>query len=373
MLTSTRLRSRNESYRGFTLLELLVVISIVALLVSILLPSLKEARRQAKTVVCASHLKGMGTGLQTYLSEYADWIPGVNTSGVGLRANMQNPEALQTDFMPVQQFDWMTPIRTGTALPWKRAERFHFLLSEMKCPSLMDVPSVAASYGPSPDDDDFDNIELWPMTSYLMPVSFQYWGDLDAGKSLAKVRGPMSFKRVRALAAPKAYQTVRSERYISRIDRVGNPSEKLFVSDGTRFLDDKNLLDFDYFPWPQHFGAFGTSGAFWRGSTAYGVKAYTAIWGDDGPVPGVSVNSGTESLAEGKNLQLTYRHGERGVTISGDATKNPGSINALFYDGHVNLLSDRLSRRVEYWYPRGAVVLKPEDGMETVDKGHIVR
>ena len=55
---------------GFTLIELLVVISIIALLISILLPSLKSARQQAKRVVCQSNLKNVNTSLISYVTEF---------------------------------------------------------------------------------------------------------------------------------------------------------------------------------------------------------------------------------------------------------------------------------------------------------------
>lgn len=60
---------------GFTLVELLVVISVIALLISILLPSLKKAKDQAKTVKCAANARQVGQAVSIYLAESNTFYP----------------------------------------------------------------------------------------------------------------------------------------------------------------------------------------------------------------------------------------------------------------------------------------------------------
>lgn len=64
----------SEGTGGFTLIELLVVIAIIALLISILTPSLQRARELAKRVQCATRLREGGKFIFMYASENKDWI-----------------------------------------------------------------------------------------------------------------------------------------------------------------------------------------------------------------------------------------------------------------------------------------------------------
>ena len=55
-----------EKQRGFTLVELLVVISIIALLMAILMPALNKARALGRRIVCCSHLRQLALGWSMY-------------------------------------------------------------------------------------------------------------------------------------------------------------------------------------------------------------------------------------------------------------------------------------------------------------------
>jgi prepilin-type N-terminal cleavage/methylation domain-containing protein len=70
-----RLPEQRPRPAGFTLIEVLVVVAIIALLVATLLPSLVAAREQARRAVCLSNLHQSGIGFSLYSADFKQFFP----------------------------------------------------------------------------------------------------------------------------------------------------------------------------------------------------------------------------------------------------------------------------------------------------------
>lgn len=86
--------------KGFTLIELMIVIAIIAILAAVLVPNFMRAREASRLTACKSNLKNISTAVETYSNDYDGLYPGNSTTLVSINAGQQNGiGTLQTHYI----------------------------------------------------------------------------------------------------------------------------------------------------------------------------------------------------------------------------------------------------------------------------------
>jgi len=97
----THRRSKSQR-QAFTLVELLVVVGIIAILIALLLPSLQQARMQARKVACLSNVRQTLLGMHMYASQYRDfpWNLNPNYDWRGVRMDSDSRKFMTDIYTP---------------------------------------------------------------------------------------------------------------------------------------------------------------------------------------------------------------------------------------------------------------------------------
>lgn len=173
--------------RGFTLVELLVVISIIALLVSILLPALNRARVQAQLVVCATQQRQILDGLHVYTSDNNGNLPpdiSMNDNGTSVWWDFPNYLACHA------------PQPVGGSLGWQFAK----ILPSVDiwfCPlstlspktEIVGRQGIVRSYQDIYLEPDVDN-NTWVWMTYATLWRYGGCADMNLTANLPSFRGP---------------------------------------------------------------------------------------------------------------------------------------------------------------------------------------
>jgi prepilin-type N-terminal cleavage/methylation domain-containing protein/prepilin-type processing-associated H-X9-DG protein len=146
--------------RGFTLVELLVVLAILAALVAILFPVFAQARERARMSACSSNMRQIGHGMRMYLQDYDETYPYNRFHGALAIGDEKRIDSWRNRLLPyLKSMDVLrcpsNPRRRGAqGDPWSNAEGWE-LVPEQQMPISYGLNQCAitllpADTGPAP-------------------------------------------------------------------------------------------------------------------------------------------------------------------------------------------------------------------------------
>ncbi len=268
--------------KAFTLVELLVVISIIALLMAILMPSLTKVRAAAQKIVCASHMKDLALGNEVYANQWDGYyLPCFDGSNEGPEGTTVTPGGIggpgiwmsNTDFREIIGYEGA---KTKTD---DEGDTYTTIMpAQFSCPSNrvarkgdVGYTKTLASYGYNMTEWDGDQREdYYKMSAADMtdPIvsRYYYWGH-----QIAKIRRPS--QKLSFVDSVEWLSKWPSANYFDGWDKEGHKNNDHYNDIGNDNLGVSNL----YFEGPTIYRhAEGTNIAFYDGHVAYMKKA--KVW-----------------------------------------------------------------------------------------------
>jgi prepilin-type N-terminal cleavage/methylation domain-containing protein/prepilin-type processing-associated H-X9-DG protein len=352
-----------KTRKGFTLVELLVVIGIIAVLISILLPAFSKAQRSAITVECMSNMREIGGAMQMYATQNYGWLPGspITTAAFVTDPNGwtdEGPHAPKTyklsDSTTTQAlpgilgfYDWQSPLATVMGLDFDQKgaaqdifNRFAFIntYGVFQCPANTNNGSILQFYSASPI--------YYPLPKGSKIVLPNPWTNF-----MPSMVESMFFMQSEAICKANGVYVGYGDAdlpsgYVPKLNKIGDPDLKIYVADGCRWSSPEAGEYPDVYLGPALSGADTNQTV--NGADPGPWDVYTHAYnrtdepdGLDGPSQGP-----IDCRA------LSCRHGAVGFNQQSDTYK----FNALFFDGHVETLGDLQGANPVFWLPKGSVI-----------------
>jgi prepilin-type N-terminal cleavage/methylation domain-containing protein/prepilin-type processing-associated H-X9-DG protein len=345
--------SYDSTSKGFTLVELLVVIGIIALLVSMLLPALSKARASANTLVCETNLRQITTAMIMYAQQNNGAIignqftssyflfPGPGPTWTALGSSGQYSTKNYPTLMGC--FDWVSPTAAVMGLPFEQGasaqNRYNRILQLTQYPLFRCPENDVVETGLAPYCD-VAPLPTTSMESYTTSAFFQTaYGSMDKSSN------------------PKFKSYLNMGTYRPRITQVGDSTWKVFMSDGSGWSSG-GIPSIE----------MNIDNGYISGSTSTPFSYFT----DPGPWDG---NFSRSFYFKGKPVprMLSFRHGERGAGVAYTSAGNTAvslkrmRMNAAFFDGHVETISGYESMDPSHWMPVGTTNPDTEMSQECKD------
>jgi prepilin-type N-terminal cleavage/methylation domain-containing protein len=350
--------SERTKRAGFTLVELLVVVGIIAALIAILLPALTKAREAANTVACLANLRSMGQAMQIYAAENRGAIAGSGNStsrylwidqGAGGYANAGY--AINNVPNAMDLFDYCYPLakimRVQIPETTSGVTKFNAYrtLKVFLCPSNIGVIANPAAGAPA-------GSVSGQMLSYVTAACFLLTPSRTDDISY---NGRVAMSNGNYWSFPTSYAP--------RVSKVGDGARKIYAADGARFTNATTPPTFTL-AITTEVGAslaasppatmFSDYGPFWNNTKSY-----------DRSFPNQSFPSPRAYTEDGRFY--SYRHGTRKPFQPSGLYR----LNAVFYDGHGETLAEMDACNPDLWLPRGTQVTNVTSGNSTANAGGI--